>query len=97
MLCAIFSLYAYGGNDYNLGKTGTNVGSASFKELYDLMMRMIFVGRFKEIDGKVYVTKWQCTDEHDINDVHSFPFSDLLLIEAEALARQVKTGFGFVV
>ena len=43
-----FSLYAYGGNDYSsLGKTGTNVGSASLpKNCMTFMMRMIFVEKF---------------------------------------------------
>ena len=91
-----FSLYAYGGNDYApWGRPEQMLVQRPSKELYDLydendIRREVY---FKETDGKVYVTKWQCTDEHDINDVHIlFRFSDLLLIEAEALARQGKDG-----
>ena len=91
-----FSLYAYGGNDYApWGRPEQMLVQCPSKELYDLydeddIRREVY---FKEIDGKVYVTKWQCTNEHDVNDVHIlFRFSDLLLIEAEALARQGKDG-----
>lgn len=91
-----FSLYAYGGNDYApWGRPEQMLVQRPSKELYDLydendIRREVY---FKEIDGKVYVSKWQCTYDHDVNDVHVlFRISDLMLIEAEALARQGKDG-----
>lgn len=91
-----FSLYAYGGNDYApWGRPEQMLVQCPSEELYNLydendIRREVY---FKEIEGKIYVIKWQCTNDHDVNDVHIlFRFSDLLLIEAEAMARQGKDG-----
>ena len=91
-----FAIYAYGGNDYApWGRPEQLLVQCPSEELYGLydandIRREVY---FKEIDGKIYVVKWQCTNDHDVNDVHIlFRYSDLMLIEAEALARQGKDG-----
>lgn len=90
------SLYASGGNDYApWGRPEQMLVQCPSEELYGLydehdIRREVY---FKEIEEKVYVTRWQSTDSHSGNDVHVlFRFSDMLLIEAEALARQEKDG-----
>ena len=91
-----FSLYASAMNDYApWGRPSQLLVQQPSEELYGLydehdIRREVY---FQEIDGKIYVTRWQYTNNHNANDVHVlFRFSDLLLIEAEALAHQEKDG-----
>lgn len=90
------ALYSSGPNDYApWGKPEQDLRQSPSEELYSMydandIRREVY---FKEIDGKPYFTKLIATNEHDINDTHVlFRYSDLLLIEAEALARQGKSG-----
>lgn len=91
-----FALYSSAGNDYApWGRPEQLLVQRPSEELYGLydendIRREVY---FQEIDGKIYVIRWQATNSHSANDMHAlFRFSDLMLIEAEALARQGKDG-----
>ena len=91
------SLYDSGPNDYSpWGRPDERLMQYPSDELYQLydkndIRREVY---FKEEEGKVYFVK--CVfdpNEKDANCSHVlFRYSDLLLIEAEALARQGKDG-----
>lgn len=89
-----FSLYSTGNNPWApWGRVEEFLRQSPTEDLYNLyssddIRRSVY---FKTIDGKVFFTKFLYTNSHSANDSRIlFRFSELLLIEAEALYRQDK-------
>lgn len=94
------ALYASGPNDYSpWGKPEEKLFQYPTNELYSLyddtdIRKQVY---FKETENVVNVVRYISTNDHDINDTHVlFSYAEMLLIEAEALARQGKTSEAIV-